>query len=200
MNPLQATALIGLRLIGFFGLVQYSPGVVAYAPTLFDAFMTERAMEGALFRGFLSSAFQVSLAMLQSIALIVFARPLSRLVTPKAVTPDLNLNLDADQISRLSISILGLALIAYGLPRLLARWAEIAFVLLRTDPSAGLSASFNVYTWPNAVVFFFCVVVGAGFLLAAFRIDPFLRPLRRAGTGAHLDEDPNGPSQSKAQS
>lgn len=196
MNLMQALALIGLRLIGFFGLVVHGPSVGFYAPSLLDALMTNGATADVSIRDISFGALHISLALLSSFALIVLARPLSRLMTPKAVTANFNANLDADLIARLSISIIGLALIAYGLPRLLARWAEIVFALLQTDPSAGVSLSMGVHIWPNAVLYFFSVAVGTGFLLAAFRIGPFLRPLRRAGTGARLDDDAAVSSQS----
>jgi hypothetical protein len=132
-------------------------------------------------------------------ALIVFAVPIARAITPKFTYGDNLSTLDEETVARVSLSIIGVGLVAFYLPKLLARWAEIAYALLAVDSSSGVALGFSIYSWPNAVVYFFGVGLGIALFLTAFRIAPLLRPLRRAGTSAHLDE-PTSSSQNKERS
>lgn len=199
MTSMHALGVLAIRLLAVWLLVMTTTQSVGLAAMLIQsssdpAFSTGTVLMAA------ALAITAVIAAIIPVLMILLARRAVRWMIPVGA-PDIDgLSLDAEGLSRLAMSMIGLFLIADALPKvggaminLLADWGE------SLDPT-GQSVTFTASVGPGMPEHLAAFILGVALFLAAFRIGPFLRPLRRAGTGAHLDEDSTAPSQSTERS
>jgi len=130
--------------------------------------------------------------------LLLYSRSIALWATPKNSPHIAGLNIHTEGMTRLAMAIIGLFLVASAFPEAGGGLIRLSIEALRSikDPN---HISFGESWIPGLPEQFAKLALGIALFLTAFRIAPFLRPLRRAGTGAHLDA-PTSSSQSKERS
>ncbi|MGJ3231289.1 MAG: hypothetical protein ACFE0P_05795 [Oceanicaulis sp.] len=197
MTQLQALAVLAIRLMAIWLLVFASVQLIGYAITSIHLATHELDAQGmgAFALGIAASA---AVAATLPVLFLCFARRLARLLIPANAPEIQGLEIDTQQLARLAMAIIGLHLIATGLPDAAGAAVRQAAQTINAlaNPSS-IPVSMGVI--PGLPEHLAKTVLGLALFLTAFRISPFLRPLRKAGTGAHLQE-PTSPSQSTERS
>ena len=198
MTQLQALAVLAIRVLAIWLLVTVTSRSAQLAASML--LPTPFEFGGSASRAMIFSIVAMSAtAALLPILFLFYARRLARWAVPDDAPEIPGLNIEVDAVARLAMSIIGLLLLANALPHVAGSLVRLAVEYVQ---SLVAPAPFAISGWwsPGLPEYLTKSILGAALFAAAFRVSPFIRPIRRLGTGAKLDEPPTSPSQSKERS
>lgn len=195
MTSMHALGVLAIRLLAVWLLVMTMTHSVGSAGMVIQVsrhpeFSADTALVAATLAGTAVVGVVIPLLM------ILLARRIIGWMIPSDAPDIEGLSLDAEGLSRLAMSMIGLFLIADSLPEIGGQLVRVADAWRRSAAAGSPDFGQYVSITPSLPEYSAAFVFGVGLFLAAFRIGPFLRPLRRAGKGASMDDDSTAPSQS----